>query len=128
MGPVNPNSSNDKTIPFFITGSKDTILFSDSTLPTRQRSRSPLLKFEPPGNNKASVKDGEYPHVCPTFLIRAWGAVEISQSPFCSLWSTPETLTCPLAASVHPSRWEVMAGPCILGVMTYGEGRKEGLG
>ncbi|XP_058526239.1 coiled-coil domain-containing protein 149 isoform X2 [Ochotona princeps] len=40
-------------------GSKDTILFSDSTLPTRQRSRSPLLKFEPPDNNKANVKDGE---------------------------------------------------------------------
>ncbi|XP_055981553.1 coiled-coil domain-containing protein 149 [Sorex fumeus] len=39
---------------------KDTILFSDSTLPTLQRSRSPLLRFvELPTEKKASPKDGE---------------------------------------------------------------------
>ncbi|XP_023494050.1 coiled-coil domain-containing protein 149 isoform X1 [Equus caballus] len=39
---------------------KDTILFSDPTLPTVQRSRSPLLKFvEQPAENKANPKDGE---------------------------------------------------------------------
>uniref|UniRef100_A0A9L0TRH3 Coiled-coil domain containing 149 n=1 Tax=Equus caballus TaxID=9796 RepID=A0A9L0TRH3_HORSE len=41
-------------------GGKDTILFSDPTLPTVQRSRSPLLKFvEQPAENKANPKDGE---------------------------------------------------------------------
>ncbi|XP_052590884.1 coiled-coil domain-containing protein 149 isoform X3 [Peromyscus californicus insignis] len=39
---------------------KDTILFSDQTLPTIQRSRSPLLKFvEQPTENKESPRDGE---------------------------------------------------------------------
>uniref|UniRef100_A0A7N9D4C7 Coiled-coil domain containing 149 n=1 Tax=Macaca fascicularis TaxID=9541 RepID=A0A7N9D4C7_MACFA len=39
---------------------KDTILFSDPTLPSGQRSRSPLLKFvEQPTENKADPKDGE---------------------------------------------------------------------
>ncbi|XP_008057645.1 coiled-coil domain-containing protein 149 isoform X1 [Carlito syrichta] len=39
---------------------KDTILFSDPTLPTIQRSRSPLLKFvEQPAENKVNPKDGE---------------------------------------------------------------------
>lgn len=41
-------------------GGKDTILFSDPTLPAVQRSRSPLLKFvEQPTENKASTGDGE---------------------------------------------------------------------
>uniref|UniRef100_A0A8C2L9G9 Coiled-coil domain containing 149 n=2 Tax=Cricetulus griseus TaxID=10029 RepID=A0A8C2L9G9_CRIGR len=41
-------------------GGKDTILFSDQTLTTIQRSRSPLLKFvEQPTENKESTKDGE---------------------------------------------------------------------
>uniref|UniRef100_A0A671DVF8 Coiled-coil domain containing 149 n=1 Tax=Rhinolophus ferrumequinum TaxID=59479 RepID=A0A671DVF8_RHIFE len=41
-------------------GGKDTILFSDPTLPTIQRSRSPLLKFvEQPTEDKANPKDGE---------------------------------------------------------------------
>lgn len=41
-------------------GGKDTILFSDPTLPTVQRSRSPLLKFvEQPTENKESTGDGE---------------------------------------------------------------------
>lgn len=41
-------------------GGKDTILFSDPTLPTLQRSRSPLLKFiELPTEKKAHPKDGE---------------------------------------------------------------------
>ncbi|XP_039324438.1 coiled-coil domain-containing protein 149 isoform X2 [Saimiri boliviensis] len=41
-------------------GGKDTILFSDPTLPSGQRSRSPLLKFvEQPPENKADPKDGE---------------------------------------------------------------------
>ncbi|XP_023078816.1 coiled-coil domain-containing protein 149 isoform X2 [Piliocolobus tephrosceles] len=41
-------------------GGKDTILFSDPTLPSGQRSRSPLLKFvEQPTENKADPKDGE---------------------------------------------------------------------
>ncbi|XP_076402404.1 coiled-coil domain-containing protein 149 isoform X4 [Peromyscus maniculatus bairdii] len=41
-------------------GGKDTILFSDQTLPTIQRSRSPLLKFvEQPTENKESPRDGE---------------------------------------------------------------------
>lgn len=41
-------------------GGKDTILFSDTTLPTLQRSRSPLLKFvELPTEKKANLKDGE---------------------------------------------------------------------
>ncbi|XP_035149839.1 coiled-coil domain-containing protein 149 isoform X3 [Callithrix jacchus] len=39
---------------------KDTILFSDPTLPSGQRSRSPLLKFvEQPPENKVDPKDGE---------------------------------------------------------------------
>ncbi|XP_021513418.1 coiled-coil domain-containing protein 149 isoform X1 [Meriones unguiculatus] len=39
---------------------KDTILFSDQTLPTIQRSKSPLLKFvEQPTENKESARDGE---------------------------------------------------------------------
>ncbi|XP_059131034.1 coiled-coil domain-containing protein 149 [Peromyscus eremicus] len=39
-------------------GGKDTILFSDQTLPTTQRSRSPLLKFvEQPTENKESPRD-----------------------------------------------------------------------
>ncbi|XP_017722229.1 PREDICTED: coiled-coil domain-containing protein 149 isoform X1 [Rhinopithecus bieti] len=39
---------------------KDTILFSDPTLPSGQRSRSPLLKFvEQPTENKADPKDAE---------------------------------------------------------------------
>ncbi|XP_054994418.1 coiled-coil domain-containing protein 149 isoform X1 [Sorex araneus] len=39
---------------------KDTILFSDSTLPALQRSRSPLLKFvELPTEKKANPTDGE---------------------------------------------------------------------
>ncbi|KAM8958264.1 coiled-coil domain-containing protein 149 isoform 1-T1 [Lycaon pictus] len=43
-------------------GSKDTILFSDPSLPTIQRSRSPLLKFiEQPTENKANSQDGEDP-------------------------------------------------------------------
>lgn len=43
-------------------GGKDTILFSDPTLPTIQRSRSPLLKFvEQPAEDKANPKDGEVP-------------------------------------------------------------------
>nr|XP_017206029.1 coiled-coil domain-containing protein 149 isoform X2 [Oryctolagus cuniculus] len=42
-------------------GGKDTILFGDPTLPTRQRARSPLLKFEPPAQSKANAKDGEAP-------------------------------------------------------------------
>nr|XP_055182654.1 coiled-coil domain-containing protein 149 isoform X2 [Nyctereutes procyonoides] len=42
-------------------GSKDTILFSDPSLPI-QRSRSPLLKFiEQPTENKANSQDGEDP-------------------------------------------------------------------
>uniref|UniRef100_F7EPZ1 Coiled-coil domain containing 149 n=1 Tax=Macaca mulatta TaxID=9544 RepID=F7EPZ1_MACMU len=46
--------------PFSATGGKDTILFSDPTLPSGQRSRSPLLKFvEQPTENKADPKDGE---------------------------------------------------------------------
>ncbi|XP_058156257.1 coiled-coil domain-containing protein 149 isoform X1 [Dasypus novemcinctus] len=41
---------------------KDTILFSDPTLPTIQRSRSPLLKFiEQPTENKVNPRDGEVP-------------------------------------------------------------------
>ncbi|XP_021513419.1 coiled-coil domain-containing protein 149 isoform X2 [Meriones unguiculatus] len=41
-------------------GGKDTILFSDQTLPTIQRSKSPLLKFvEQPTENKESARDGE---------------------------------------------------------------------
>ncbi|XP_012519659.1 PREDICTED: coiled-coil domain-containing protein 149 [Propithecus coquereli] len=41
-------------------GGKDTILFSDPSLPTIQRSRSPLLKFvDQPTENKANPKDGE---------------------------------------------------------------------
>ncbi|KAK2503776.1 hypothetical protein MC885_007594 [Smutsia gigantea] len=41
-------------------GGKDTILFSDPTLPTIQRSRSPLLKFiEQPTESKLDPKDGE---------------------------------------------------------------------
>nr|XP_048271022.1 coiled-coil domain-containing protein 149 isoform X2 [Myodes glareolus] len=41
-------------------GGKDTILFSDPTLPAVQRSRSPLLKFvEQPSENKESTGDGE---------------------------------------------------------------------
>ena len=45
---------------FSVTGSKDTILFSDPALPTMQRSRSPLLKFvEQPAENNASPKDGK---------------------------------------------------------------------
>ncbi|KAM9238031.1 coiled-coil domain-containing protein 149 isoform 2-T2 [Dugong dugon] len=41
-------------------GSKDTILFSDPTLPTIQRSRSPLLKFtEQPTQSTANPKSGE---------------------------------------------------------------------
>ncbi|XP_017372584.1 coiled-coil domain-containing protein 149 isoform X1 [Cebus imitator] len=40
--------------------SKDTILFSDPTLPSGQRSRSPLLKFvEQPSENRVDPKDGE---------------------------------------------------------------------
>nr|XP_012592926.1 coiled-coil domain-containing protein 149 isoform X2 [Microcebus murinus] len=39
---------------------KDTILFSDPSLPTIQRSRSPLLKsVDQPTENKANSKDGE---------------------------------------------------------------------
>ncbi|XP_054437973.1 coiled-coil domain-containing protein 149 isoform X1 [Pteronotus mesoamericanus] len=39
---------------------KDTMLFSDPTLPTTQRSRSPLLKLvEQPTEHKADCKDGE---------------------------------------------------------------------
>ncbi|XP_059530225.1 coiled-coil domain-containing protein 149 isoform X4 [Myotis daubentonii] len=39
---------------------KDTIMLSDPTLPTTQRSRSPLLKFaEQPTEDKANPKDGE---------------------------------------------------------------------
>lgn len=41
-------------------GGKDTILLSDQTLPTIQRSKSPLLKFvEQPTENKESARDGE---------------------------------------------------------------------
>ncbi|ELK24692.1 Coiled-coil domain-containing protein 149 [Myotis davidii] len=41
-------------------GGKDTLMLSDSTLPTTQRSRSPLLKFaEQPTEDKAKPKDGE---------------------------------------------------------------------
>ncbi|GAB1289651.1 Coiled-coil domain-containing 149 [Apodemus speciosus] len=41
-------------------GGKDTILLSDQTLPTIQRSKSPLLKFvEQPTENKESAGDGE---------------------------------------------------------------------
>uniref|UniRef100_A0A8C2YIK0 Coiled-coil domain containing 149 n=1 Tax=Chinchilla lanigera TaxID=34839 RepID=A0A8C2YIK0_CHILA len=41
-------------------GGKDTILFSDPTLSTIQRSRSPLLKFvEQPAENQPNPKDGE---------------------------------------------------------------------
>ncbi|XP_034365303.1 coiled-coil domain-containing protein 149 isoform X3 [Arvicanthis niloticus] len=39
---------------------KDTILLSDQTLPTMQRSKSPLLKFvEQPTENKEGARDGE---------------------------------------------------------------------
>ncbi|XP_004681426.1 PREDICTED: coiled-coil domain-containing protein 149 isoform X2 [Condylura cristata] len=41
-------------------GSKETLLFSDPTLPPIQRSRSPLLKFvESPSETKVNSKDGE---------------------------------------------------------------------
>ncbi|XP_052055164.1 coiled-coil domain-containing protein 149 isoform X2 [Apodemus sylvaticus] len=41
-------------------GGKDTILLSDQTLPTIQRSKSPLLRFvEQPTENKQSAGDGE---------------------------------------------------------------------
>ncbi|XP_037386677.1 coiled-coil domain-containing protein 149 isoform X2 [Talpa occidentalis] len=41
-------------------GSKDTLLFSDSTFPPIQRSRSPLLKFtESPPETKVNSQDGE---------------------------------------------------------------------
>ncbi|XP_008835552.1 coiled-coil domain-containing protein 149 isoform X2 [Nannospalax galili] len=41
-------------------GGKDTILFSDPALPTIQRSRSPLLKFEEqPTENQENARDGE---------------------------------------------------------------------
>uniref|UniRef100_A0A8C6GSD5 Coiled-coil domain containing 149 n=1 Tax=Mus spicilegus TaxID=10103 RepID=A0A8C6GSD5_MUSSI len=41
-------------------GGKDTILLSDQTLPTIQRSKSPLLKFvEQSTDNKESARDGE---------------------------------------------------------------------
>ncbi|XP_053433712.1 coiled-coil domain-containing protein 149 isoform X2 [Nycticebus coucang] len=41
-------------------GGKDAILLSDPTLPTTQRSRSPLLKFaEQPAENKGNPKDAE---------------------------------------------------------------------
>ncbi|XP_003793552.1 coiled-coil domain-containing protein 149 [Otolemur garnettii] len=41
-------------------GGKDTILLSDPTLPTTQRSRSPLMKFaEQPVENKVNPKDEE---------------------------------------------------------------------
>uniref|UniRef100_A0A8D2JL07 Coiled-coil domain containing 149 n=1 Tax=Sciurus vulgaris TaxID=55149 RepID=A0A8D2JL07_SCIVU len=41
-------------------GGKDTLLFSDSALPTIQRSRSPLLKFvEQPTETRVNPKDGE---------------------------------------------------------------------
>ena len=47
--------------PFSTTGGKDTILFSDPTLPTVQRSRSPLLKLdEQPTEHKAKPKDGRH--------------------------------------------------------------------
>ena len=55
---------------FSVTGSKDTILFSDPALPTMQRSRSPLLKFvEQPTENKASPKDGKQ---ALDFLTLSW--------------------------------------------------------
>uniref|UniRef100_A0A8C9DS64 Coiled-coil domain containing 149 n=1 Tax=Prolemur simus TaxID=1328070 RepID=A0A8C9DS64_PROSS len=45
---------------FMKIGGKDTILFSDPSLPTIQRSRSPLLKFaDQPTESKANPKDGE---------------------------------------------------------------------
>ncbi|XP_036275252.1 coiled-coil domain-containing protein 149 isoform X2 [Pipistrellus kuhlii] len=41
-------------------GGKDTIMFSDATLPTTQRSRSPLLKFaEKHPEDQVNPKDGE---------------------------------------------------------------------
>uniref|UniRef100_G1PQP0 Coiled-coil domain containing 149 n=2 Tax=Myotis lucifugus TaxID=59463 RepID=G1PQP0_MYOLU len=41
-------------------GGKDTIMLNDPTLPTTQRSRSPLLKFaEQPTEDKANPKSGE---------------------------------------------------------------------
>uniref|UniRef100_A0A2I3GRX3 Coiled-coil domain containing 149 n=1 Tax=Nomascus leucogenys TaxID=61853 RepID=A0A2I3GRX3_NOMLE len=48
-------------------GGKDTILFSDPTLPSGQRSRSPLLKFvEQPTENKADPKDGKHASISPS--------------------------------------------------------------
>lgn len=56
-----PLRTNMSTFPFSTTGGKDTIMLSDPTLPTTQRSRSPLLKFaEQPTEDKAKPKDGKH--------------------------------------------------------------------
>lgn len=56
-----PLRTNMSIFPFSTTGGKDTIMLSDPTLPTTQRSRSPLLKFtEQPTEDKANPKDGKH--------------------------------------------------------------------
>lgn len=72
--------------PFFMTGGKDTILFSDPTLPTIQRSRSPLLKFiEQPTESKLDPKDGKHALISLSLsglcLAQRKDSVDISPSP-----------------------------------------------
>lgn len=61
--------TNTSNFLFSLIGGKDTILFSDPTLPALQRSRSPLLKFaELATEKKANPKDGKVNWISPSLL------------------------------------------------------------
>ncbi|KAL0596488.1 Coiled-coil domain-containing protein 149 [Plecturocebus cupreus] len=92
-------------------GGKDTILFSDPTLPSGQRSRSPLLKFvEQPPENKADPKDGKHASISPSLpglcLPQRSGSVDISLLPFPFLpllrhhWDPPQISSCCLCGFI----------------------------
>lgn len=101
-------------------GGKDTILFSDPTLPTVQRSRSPLLKFvEQPAENKANPKDGKHTSFslpARPGLATEEGSVDISPSPSRTFCGTVGSflafflVACMgLSCSEHPAEER---GPC----------------
>lgn len=106
--------------PFSTTGGKDTILFSDPTLPTMQRSRSPLLKFiEQPTESKANPKDGKHtsassslPGLC---LAQRRGSLDSSPFAFSKLlWHVGSLLLLLMWVPLVGSFWQKSRGPCAL--------------
>lgn len=100
--------------PFSTTGGKDTILFSDPSLPTIQQSRSPLLKFiEQPTEDKASPKDGKHTSISPSSpgvcLAQRWGSLDIG--PFSISQLLWHCWVMPHVSYVDSSCLELLAEP-----------------